>query len=139
MWFEKHGVLLDYKGRRMIWPDEPTLFESVACRMPTPLPISILKRKTLIDPAHQVDADRRDQLLQGSVRLDLKRRQARSVRQEVVEQGALPMETVFQPKKRVFEIAMIGGTGFSRRRAVKGGVVNVSRRAARFFAMSPTS
>jgi hypothetical protein len=114
MWFEKYGVLLDCKGRRMIWPDEPTLFESVAYRIPTPLPISILKRKMLIDPAHQSDADRRDQLLQGAARLDPKRRQVRSVRQQVIEQGALPVETVCQPKKRVFEIAMIGGTGFYR-------------------------
>jgi predicted aspartyl protease len=63
MWFEKYSVLLDCKGRRMIWPDKPTLFESVAYRIPTPLPISILKRKMLIDPAHQSDANRRDQLL----------------------------------------------------------------------------
>jgi hypothetical protein len=38
LWFEKHGVLLDCKGRRMIWPREPTLFESVSSKMPTPVP-----------------------------------------------------------------------------------------------------
>jgi hypothetical protein len=38
MWFEKHGVLLDCKGRRMIWPGKPTLFESVTSKIAVPVP-----------------------------------------------------------------------------------------------------
>jgi hypothetical protein len=103
MWFEKHRVLLDYKGRRMIWPDEPTLFESVAAKMATPFPIRILKREDLVDPAYQADADQRDLRLERESNFKPPRKQVTP-----------KTEMVFQPKKQVLEIAIIGGTGFYR-------------------------
>ena len=76
--FEKHGVLLDCQGYRIIQPKEPTLFESVASKIPVPIPQKILKRETQPEAKYQKDTDRRDQLFIK----ELSREQIRKPRQD---------------------------------------------------------
>jgi predicted aspartyl protease len=64
MWFEEYGVLPDCKNYRLIWPNEPTIFDDAVSLTYRPIPRKILKRGELLDEAHQQDADRRGQLME---------------------------------------------------------------------------
>ena len=62
-WFERTGVLLDCRGKRLIWPDE----QDYDGRRDIVVPRSELVPPA-VDPAHQRDADLRDQALERDIR-----------------------------------------------------------------------
>ncbi|KAG5958971.1 hypothetical protein E4U56_005181, partial [Claviceps arundinis] len=76
-WMEKHGVSLDPTTRRIIWPPErPALQESELPRLILWTPEDLLEPRK-VDPAHQKDAERRNQKLD---REDKRRRDGRQKR-----------------------------------------------------------
>lgn len=130
MWFEKFNVLPDCKNRRLIWPDEPSLFENVATKMTTPIPRQILQRPT-INPDHQKDADRRDRLMDErpksrTPRYQPPRTYAQDRRDAVAKMNRALADKQSEPVKPrprrkeqqsmpcPIEIAMIGAAGFQR-------------------------
>jgi transposase InsO family protein len=62
-WFERTGVLLDCRGKRLIWPDE----QDYDGRRDIIVPRSELVPPAA-DPAHQRDADLRDQALERDIK-----------------------------------------------------------------------
>ncbi|EED18927.1 retrotransposon polyprotein, putative [Talaromyces stipitatus ATCC 10500] len=63
MWFAENKVLPDCHGRRLIWPDEPSLKDTLVTKHYLNAPKRILKRINA-DPKHQRDVERRDKLME---------------------------------------------------------------------------
>ena len=62
-WFERTGVLLDCRGKRLIWPDEQDYDGRRDIVVPRSEPVP-----PAVDPARQRDADLRDQALERDIK-----------------------------------------------------------------------
>ena len=128
MWFEQHGVLIDCRNRRLVWPDESTLFEEVSSQLSTPVPRQILQRPQP-NQSHQRDADRRDQRInRGTHRTrepsrtfeqdhqESLRKMQRALKGFPPPQTQKPLRKPPQEHRQLptVEIALIGATGFQR-------------------------
>lgn len=74
LWFERHGVLVDCRSRRLYWPNQVLLKEEVLNQLTRLVPRQILKRPQ-IELKQQQDADRRDALIEKEIQEEFKKTQ----------------------------------------------------------------
>ena len=66
-WLAHFQILPDCHQRRLLWPEDVSLIDSVATKLPTKVPRTLLLRNNStrnIEPRYQRDADRRDRLME---------------------------------------------------------------------------
>ncbi|KAJ5135347.1 retrovirus polyprotein [Penicillium bovifimosum] len=129
LWFAEHDVLPDCRRRRLIWPHEVSLFEEVASKIALPTPITILKNPRNV--THQMDADRRDKILEQSIDPYLDRNGRRFPSSRHHQKGSWQAKAIDQMRRNLdgtcpsppldspelsgaFDINMISASGYQR-------------------------
>ena len=74
-WLAHQKVLADCANHRLVWPDpRPSLFDDVANKLATHIPMKILARPRKIEPEHQTHAEARDRKLDAEIQKEQQRR-----------------------------------------------------------------
>jgi hypothetical protein len=62
----KFDVLLDYRRKQLLWPDEQSLKDQITTGIMKMVLIQILKKPQKINEEHQQDADCRNRIMEES-------------------------------------------------------------------------
>jgi hypothetical protein len=65
-WFAEHDIWLDPRHQHLVWPEEQTPTEQIQQKQTISIPKEILKQPQPVNPQHQEDADRQDQMMSWS-------------------------------------------------------------------------
>jgi hypothetical protein len=84
-WFAEHDIWLDPRRQRLVWPEEQTPMEQIQQKQTISIPKEILKRPQPVNPQHQEDADRRDQMMSQSDAIVSRSRRYRPARTEAMD------------------------------------------------------